>query len=188
MTDSANKPAFNATRRQFAGMGAVAAAAAATGWCASANAAALPVTERALGTASAKLFAPEAGSFPGLVMFASPAASAAANAAIARDLAGQGWSVMLVDAPNGDPQQINRAAKAHAAVLSTQTGVAVGEGAFVLRSFSAAQPAMSLASRSERQLAVRSGVLFALPAAAAKSAAQQESLHRAARSLYRLAA
>lgn len=188
MTDHAKMPALNATRRQFAGMGVVAAAAAATGWSASALAAPLAVAERSLGGSAAMMFAPEIGEHPGLVMFASPAASHAANAVIAKDLAGQGWAVMLVDAPRGDVQQINRTAKAHAALLAGQAGVASTADTYVLRSFSAAQPALSLASRSERQAAVRSGVLFALPVATAKSAEQQESLHRAARSLHRLAA
>lgn len=178
MTDTANKPAFNATRRQFAGMGAVAAAAAATGLSVSAKAAPLAVAERALGTSAATLFAPELGEHPGLVMFASPAASRSANAAVAKDLAAQGWAVMLVDAPRGDVQQINLAAKAHAAVLEGQAGVAKDAAGYSLRSFDSGQ-----SSLGKRAAVARGAALFALPVGTAKSAARRDSLHGAARSL-----
>jgi hypothetical protein len=184
MTDQPTKPILNTTRRQFAALGV--AAVAATGMGSAASAAALPVVESAL--AGSTLFAPEMGEYPGLVMYASPAASQSANAAVARDLAKQGWAVMLVATPSGDAQAINRAAKGHATALAAQPGV-TGEAAdYSLRGVSAAQPALSLASRSERQAAVQFGVLFALPAAAAKSATNRDSLDRAARTLYRLAA
>lgn len=186
MTDQANPTVLNTTRRQFAAIGMVAATAAATGFSATANAAPLPVAARAVaGVSVATLFAPELGEHPGLVMFASPAASRAANAVVAKELAGQGWSVLLVDPPLGDEQQINRTAKAHTALLARQAGVAKAESGYSLRSFAAAPPAFSLPGR---RAGARSAVLFALPAIAAKSDARRESLHKAARALQNLAA
>ncbi len=184
MTDQSTKFALGTTRRQFAAMSVAAAAAGGIG--SSASAAPLPVAERSV--SGGALFAPVSGEHPGLVMFASPAASASANAAVAQGLATQGWAVMLVPALSGDPQQMNRTAKGYAAKLAAQSGVSGDRDAYVLQSVSAAQPALSLASRSERQAAVQRTVLFALPAATTKSSAKRESLDQAARALYRLAA
>lgn len=181
MTDQSTKSVLNTTRRQFAAMSV--AAAAATGIGSSASAAPLPVAERTV--SGGALFAPVSGEHPGLIMFASPAASASANAAVANDLATQGWTVLLVDAPVGDAQQINRAAKAHAATLAGMTGVAKADAGYSLRSFDEAQPLLGI---GKRPAAKRAAALFALPVATAKDAARRQSLHNAARSLYRLAA
>ena len=183
MTDQSIKLVFNTTRRQFAAMSV--ATAAASGIGSAAAAAPLSVAERTV--SGGALFAPVSGEHPGLVMFASLAASPSANAAIAKELAGQGWAVMLVDAPSGDQAQISATAKAHTDALARQTGVATS-GAYNLCSFSAAEPALSLATRAQRKNSVCNGVLFALPAAASKDEARRESLNSATRSLYRLAA
>jgi hypothetical protein len=95
--------------------------------------------------------------------------------------------------------RINREAQNHVAYLNAQTGVAtaspvpsasgISKQGYVLQSFTAAQPALSLASREARIAANCSGILFALPAAAlSKSHARRDSLHIAARSLHRMAA
>lgn len=179
-------PVLSPTRRQFAAMSV--AAAAATGFSGSANAAALPVAEREIaGVTSAKLIQPIAGQNPGLLMFASAAASPSANAAIARQLAGQGWAVMLVDATRSDEPEVNALAKRYIAILAAQPGVAEADG-YVLRGFSAAEPALSLASRERREQAATKGMLFAMPATASKDSAKRDCLSSATRSLYRLAA
>lgn len=181
MTDQSTKPVLNTTRRQFAAMGV--AAVAASGFSGSASAASLPVAERSV--SGAALFAPTAGEHPGLVMFASPAASASANAAVARDLAKQGWAVMLVAAPSGDVRQINQTAKAHTALLASQSGVITAEAGYSLRNFDEAAPLLGIGKLPG---AKRGAALFALPVAAAKSDARRQSLHNAARALYRLVA
>jgi hypothetical protein len=194
----AGKLAIEPTRRQFAAMGAVATSM--LGWSGVAAAAPAAVSDSnvsvatELGQVAARLFKPEAGEQPGLVMFAFAAASASANAAVARQLAEQGWSVLLVDAPaDATPQAINRAARAHTAWLNSQPGVAGGNrsgGAddYRLRSIGATFPKLSLASRAERQAASRSAVLFAVPAGQdGNTKARTESLTGAARALHRLA-
>lgn len=177
-------------------MGAIAATA--LGWSGTAAAAPVAIVERGvsvptdLGLASARLFKPDAGEQPGLVMFAFAAASPSANAAVARQLAEQGWSVLLVDAPTGaSPKAINRSARAHVAWLKAQPGVVAtgGKDDFRLRSVVASFPQMSLASRAERQNAAKSSVLFAVPnGEAGNTKARNESLVGAARTLHRLAA
>lgn len=146
------------------------------------------------------LFRPENDEHPGVVMFASAAASRSANAAVAHQLASQGWAVLLVDAPeHADTKRLNRDAQTYTEWLVAQPGVlkpikataAHGESkhGFVLRSFSAAHPALSLASRTERRAANTSSTLFAAPAAViAQSKDRLNSLHSAARSLHRLSA
>jgi hypothetical protein len=194
-----NKPirdlVFNPTRRQFAAFGSVAA-------LCSGSAGATSLT---VGASSAKapshsvhrqgnLFRPESGEHPGLVMFASAAASHSANAAVAEQLASQGWAVLLVESHSSkDPDRINRDARAHVDWLVTQSGVAAipakesaANHCYTLRSFCAAQPKFSLASRDERQSASASAVLFAAPAALL--AKHSENLNAAARALYRFSA
>ena len=146
------------------------------------------------------LFRPETDQHPGVVMFASAAASHKANAAVAHQLASRGWAVLLVDAPvHADPSQINMDARKHVSWLTAQPGVmavnpvanayGISKQGYVLQSFSAAHPTLSLASREERREASCCGVLFALPAGAlAKADARRNSLSGAARSLHRLAA
>lgn len=146
------------------------------------------------------LFRPETDEHPGLVMFASAAASRSANAAVAHQLASQGWAVLLVDAPeHADTGRVNRDAQVHTEWLVAQPGVlkpnkatkadGMSKHGFVLRSISAAHPTLSLASRSERRLANVSSTLFAAPASVlAQSKVRLESLHSAARALHRLSA
>lgn len=194
--NSTAKLAIEPTRRQFAAMGAIATTM--LGWSGTAAAAPVAISERSASVATerghvtGKLFKPEAGEHPGLVMFAFAAASPSANAAVARQLAEQGWSVLLVDAPTGaNPQAINRDARAHIAWLNAQPGVVAvrGKDDYRLRSVAATFPKVSLASRAERQAASRSAVLFAVPAGQDSSTkARTESLTGAARALHRLAA
>jgi hypothetical protein len=191
--------AIEPTRRQFAAMGAIATTI--LGWSGTAAAAPIAIGERRVsvaaeqGQVAARLFQSEAGEQPGLVMFAFAAASPSANAVVARQLAEQGWSVLLVDAPtSASPQAINRDARAHIAWLNAQPGVASGNLAegkndYRLRSVAATFPKVSLASRAERQAASRSAVLFAVPNGRdSNTKARAESLTGAARALHRLAA
>lgn len=183
MTDATKTAALNATRRQFAAMGA--AAFASVGLGTRASAASMPVTERAVGGSAASLFVAESGEHPGLVMFAVPSASRAANAAVAKDLVRQGWSVLLVDKPEGDDRRINRTAKAHTALLASQPGVASAEAGYSLCSFAAAKPVFGLAkTRAE----TTGTLLVAIPVATRKDRVRRESLENAARLLHRYAA
>lgn len=200
-TTPTTSSAFMPSRRQ---LGAFGAAAAALGTAAAAPLVAATGVSRSpqlnVIKVEGNLFRPEAGKHPGLVMFSSAAASRSANAAVAHQLASRGWAVMLVDAPlHADPARLERDARTHVAWLSSQPGVAVSkpvsnahgisEQGYVLQSFSAAHPALSLASREKRRAANCSGVLFAVPAAVlAKAEARRNSLHVAARSLHQLAA
>jgi hypothetical protein len=186
--------AIEPTRRQFAAMGAIATAA--LGWSGSAAAAPIAVSESSAtvatgrGAVTGKLFTPEAGEQPGLVMYAFAAASPSANAAVARQLAEQGWSVLLVDAPaDASPQAINRDTRAHVAWLKAQPGVVGGTDDYRLRNVGATFPKLSLASRTERQAASKSAVLFAVPTGRdSNTKARAESLSGAARALHRIAA
>lgn len=190
MSEAANKSAMNLafkpSRRDFAALGAVAAISSS----AASTLAAATVSSK-MPSFSVKndgnLFRPETGEYPGLVMFASPAASRSANAAVAHQLASKGWAVLLVDTPtHGDSARINREAKAHAKSLVAQSGVLSPKNGFVLRSISAAHPTLSLASRAERRAANVSSTLFAAPASVlAQSADRLNSLHSAARALHR---
>jgi hypothetical protein len=197
--DQTTKSGFAPSRREFAAFGATAA------MC-SANAAPLAAATVSTKSVAQKvkisgnLFQPETGNHPGLVMFASAAASRSANAAVAHQLASQGWAVMLVEAPAlADPSQINLDAHKHVAWLAAQPSVvtskpvANGHGlskqGYVLQSFSASHPALSLASREERREANCCGLLFAVPIGAlAASDMRRNSLQLAARSLHRLSA
>jgi hypothetical protein len=200
--EPAGNSVLNPSRRGFAAMGVIAAA-----WSGSAVAAPLagnfkPQKAGALKVkVDGNLFRPEVGEHPGLVMFASAAVSSSANAAVAQQLASQGWSVMLVDSvPVDDPARITRAARAHVHSLLAQPGVletttpSANEDdramrGFMLRSVSAAQPSLSLASREERRSAAASNILFAAPGALLKKdQARFESLSGAARALHRRAA
>lgn len=205
MTKAANKPINNLSltpsRREFAAIGAVTAL-----WSGGAGATTLASAARSARSASLKvqntgnLFRPVSDDHPGLVMFASAAASRSANAAVAHQLASQGWAVLLVDAPqNADTASLNRDAQAHVDWLVAQPGVlntkkattnaGTSEHGFVLRSFSAAHPTLSLASRSERREANVSSTLFSAPAAIlAQSKDRLNSLHSAARALHRYSA
>ena len=196
---STDKLTVEPTRRQFVAMGAIATTV--LGWSGTASAAPIAIGEHSVsvsaarGPVAARLFKPELGEQPGLVMFAFAAASPSANAAVARQLAEQGWSVLLVDAPTGaSPEAINRDARAHSAWLTTQPGVAGGDlvsgkNHYRLRTVAASYPKVSLASRAERQAASRSAVLFAVPEGqASNTKARAESLAGAARALHRLAA
>ncbi len=121
---------FNPTRRQFAAFGSVAAL-----WSGSAGAATLTNTASPAKAAShnvqrqGNLFQPETGEHPGLVMFASAAASRSANAAVAQQLASQGLAVLLVEAPvTDDPDRVIHDARVHIDWLVSQSGVAAESG------------------------------------------------------------
>ena len=203
MSEAANNEALNLavkpSRRDFAAFGAVAA----MGSSIAAPLAAASASDKPRSLVvknEGGLFRPETGEHPGLVMFASVAASHSANAAVAHQLASQGWAVMLVNAPDyTDTVRVNRDAKAHAKWLLAQPGVSkpkksaaansTSTDGFVLRSFSAAHPTLSLASRAERRAANASSTLFAVPATdLAQSKDRLNSLHNAARALHRYAA
>ena len=193
MSEATNKAAMNLafkpSRRELAAFGAVAAIGSAT--AAPLSAATVSTKTHSLSVKNdGNLFRPETGEHPGLVMFASVAASRSANAAVAHQLASQGWAVMLVDTPaHADSARMNRDAKAHAKSLVAHPGVLTPKQGFVLRSFSAAHPTLSLASRAERRAANASSTLFAVPAfALAHSKDRLNSLHSAARALHRYAA
>lgn len=203
MTKAANKPVknlvFNPSRREFAAVGAAAALCSGNAGATTLAAAAQPIKSASLKVQrNGNLFHPETGKYPGVVMFASAAVSRSANAAVAHQLASQGWAVLLVDAPeHADPARVNKEAQAHSewlvaqpSVLKTQNATAgTSKHGFVLRSFSAAHPVLSLASRTERRAANASGTLFAVPAAIlVQSKDRLNSLHSAARSLHRLSA
>ena len=203
MSETANKAAMNLafkpSRREFAALGAVAAIS---------SSAAVPLAAANIPSAMAtlnvktegNLFRPETGEHPGLVMFASLAASRSANAAVAHQLASKGWAVLLVNTPDfSETTRINRDVKTHTKWLMAQPGVAKPKKSvaangmlnddFVLRSISAAHPTLSLASRAERRAANVSSTLFAAPAAVlAQSAERLNSLQSAARALHRYAA
>jgi hypothetical protein len=195
LSNTAKKVAFNPNRREFAVLGAVAA------FCSgSASATSLTDTTKSASPVSltvnrqGNLFRPESGEHPGLVMFAAPAASHSANAAVAQQLASQGWAVLLVENHGtDDPARISRDAHAHADWLVAQPGVAAvspegndAKHGFTLRSFSAVQPKLSLANREQRQAASASAVLFAAPTD--MLAKRAESLNAAARALHRFSA
>ena len=190
MSEAANKSAMNLafkpSRRDFAAFGAVAAMG--SGVAAPLAAATVSAKTSSFSVKNdGNLFRPEAGEHPGLVMFASPAASRSANAAVAHQLASKGWAVLLVDTPaHGDSVRMNSDAKVHAKSLVAQPGVLASKHGFVLRSISAAHPTLSLASRAERRAANVSSTLFAAPASVlAQSADRLNSLHSAARALHR---
>ncbi len=198
---SASNLDFSPSRREFAVVGA-----AATLYSGSAVAAPLadnfkPAKAAPLKVkADGKLFRPEKGEHPGLVMYASAAATASANAAVAHQLASQGWAVLLVETGAiDDPTRITRETRAHVEYLVAQPGVSgsvahatYGDSkmhGFTLRNVSAAQPSLSLASREQRRSAAVCNVLFAAPGALlAKDQARIESLNSAARAMYRRAA
>ncbi|MBK8373471.1 hypothetical protein [Sphingorhabdus sp.] len=203
--DVANNPSkkmeFKPSRREFAAIGTVAAM-----WSGSAGAAPLAVAAKPKKASPLKvevkgdLFRPESGDYPGLVMYSYAAASRAANAAVAHQLASQGWAVLLVDTDTDkSAADINRDAKRHVAWLMAQEGVSSNSAVsfakqgsdrgFALRSYSAAQTKLSLADRDQRRKAAASSVLFAAPEGlVAKSEARRESLFAAARALHRFAA
>lgn len=201
MSEAITKPAMNLvlnpSRRQFAALGAVAAV------C-SGHAVAAPLASHAMsrktGTLKVKiegnLFRPQVGEHPGLVMYASAAATKSANAAVAQQLASEGWAVLLVEAGlTDDPLRIAVDTRAHVGWLISQNGVSASGTdndkmhGFVLRNFSAAQPMLSMASREKRQCAATCNILFAAPKALlAKDKARTESLSSAARAIYRRAA
>lgn len=205
MSVVARKPTKNSTfapsRREFAAIGAATAL-----WSGSAGAAPLAAAAKPIKAKPLKvqvkggLFRPETGEHPGLVMYSYPAASRAANAAVAHQLASQGWAVLLIETDaSKNPADINRDAKRHVAWLTAQAGVASSgalafakrgsEHAFALRSYSAALKKFSLADRDQRRNAASSSVLFATPEGlVSKSEARRESLFAAARALHRLAA
>lgn len=205
MSDVANsmKKSLNIkpSRREVAAVGAVAAL-----WSGNAGAAVLQAAAAPVGAGplpvkvEGNLFRPESGEHPGLVMFSHAAASDAANAAVAQQLAAQGWSVMLVDTQSrSDHRKILAEAGMHVEQLLTKSGVAApgkaaknaaaGKKGYQLHAVSAAYPGLSLASRDERREAALSSVLFSVPTAlVAKDEKRMESLRSAVRALHKRAA
>lgn len=202
MTEAANKitenRVFKPSRREFAAVSTVAALWSGNAVAAPLSASTKPQAVRSFAAgAHGMLFRPEAGEHPGLVMFESPGSSRSANAAVAQQLASQGWAVLLVETKvTDDPAVIIRDARAHVDWLVAQPGVSAPNAdpvskmhGFTLRSFSAAAPALSLASRDERRAAATSNMLFAAPGAVlAKDKRRCDSLNVAARALYKRSA
>ena len=166
------------------------------------------------GPANGWFVRPASGQHPGVVMWPDAAGLRSSTQAIASQLAEQGYSVLVVDRSyhraiasavatgqgNGvhADQLVSRDARAFVAWLNGQETVqpaiaaadnisGIGNG-YSLRSISAAQPRLSLATRSERVAAARSAYLFAVPeATVARSPALMAKLHATARLLYRAA-
>lgn len=144
------------------------------------------------GTVSGMLLRSNGTAQPGLVVWGGTAGEAAA-----RRLAEQGFAVLLVGNSRhaaSDARAINREARALVAWLSTQDGVAaapassrvtaLGHG-YVLRSVSAARPALSLASRAERRQAASFGMLVAMPEmTVARSPERMDLINASARIAY----
>jgi hypothetical protein len=173
--DSSKTAGMRASRRQFGIMGAMAAVAGFSHPAAASMGRVKAISRPTSvstpnGSLNATFIAPENGQHRGLVMWGQGAASAT----VAKALAEQGWSVLLVAEPAGDAQQINRQARALIEWLDTQPEVAstgkssqksaagLGYG-YTLRSVSAALPRLSFASAAQRRLAAGSATLFAVP-------------------------
>jgi len=194
MRDNAgnNREFGQVSRRAFAAVGAAGAFAALTG-TAGATPLKVAATRVTVATPSGSVgglfIAAGEGRHPGVVMWAAPDAEP-----IARNLAERGFAVLLVDSSRhaaADPRSINREAKALVAWLADQPAVdrartvpgsaGIGNG-YVLRSVSAARPALSLATRAERKSAAACGMLFALPElAVARSPARMGAINDSAR-------
>lgn len=200
------------TRRGFAALGAAGAVAACIG-TAKAGAFELDETREAIatphGSASSWFVRPASGRHPGVVMWADPANLGGTDLAAARQLAQQGFAVLVVErgyrqlaAQTGGTashQVINRDARALVAWLNTQSAVqpavaratsvsGLGHG-YSLRTVTAAAPRLSLASREQRIAAAQSGLLFAVPdATVARDPARMDRLQEIARLAHRAAA
>jgi hypothetical protein len=185
------------SRREVAAMGAVAAMWSASAGAKTLNAGAAPASDGPLPVkVEGNVFHPVVGVHPGVVMFAHVGASDAANAAVAEQLASQGWSVMLVSSKlTTDYEAMRAEARKHVEQLLSLASVAApaktagSANGYVLRNITAAQPQLSLATRSQRQKAASSAVLFSIPAAvAATDKRRMESLSAVARALHSRAA
>lgn len=195
------------TRRGFATLSAAGAVAVCAG---AAKAAPLTLTESRTsvatphGAADAWLVHPASGRHPGVVMWPDAAGLRGSTLAVARQLAGQGFAVMVVDRTYHGAdlsgieahRRANRDAKAFVAVLNRHDAVqpaaaksgSLGNG-YSLRSISAAHSRLSLASRAERIAAAQSGLLVAVPdALVARVPAKMDKLSEAARLAFRAAA
>jgi hypothetical protein len=186
MTDQSTKPAFSATRRQFAALGSAALFAGSTGMALGKD---LTVIEAAVviatpaGERGGYYIKPEAGAFPALAIWAHSAAELTRYRAAARSLAGSGYAVLVVEAPAGaEPQALNRASKAVATWLASQPETAGSADDFALQSFSGAHGRMSLATRGERRTAVQSAVLVTLPKSLARQPNTRDTFAQLARS------
>jgi len=174
--------AFSATRRQvglfgliagIAGVAQPATAAAQSGLSfTGAKIATKSVTANVPAAASrASLFHQAGSKNRGLVVWGT---GDARSKDAARELAAQGWTVLLANCQGLTELEILRATKAYVAWLESQEEVIstglnaksasgnVGYG-YKLQSISAALPRLSLASRSERESAARSAILVAVP-------------------------
>lgn len=202
---------LNVSRRGFAAMGAAVAAAAGVGTAKAATPTALrksrEVIATPLGNADTYFVRPTSGQHEAVVLWAPGGEKRDANVAVADYLAEQGFAVLMVDRSYHDlaPGQIgglhvdqlaNRDARALVAWLNRQDGVqpssestagpaALGHG-YTLRTISAAHPRMSLANRSERQVAALSGMMVAIPTAGvARRPDRMEKLSQAVRLAHR---
>jgi carboxymethylenebutenolidase len=205
------------TRRGFGAIGAAGAFAACAG-AAKAKPATLVESRETVatphGAAQAWFIRPDTGRHPGVVMWPDAAGLRNSTLAVARGLAAQGLSVLVVDrtyreaklaelnSGQGDThhavQLANRDARAFVAWLNAQNSVqtasaksggmsGIGHG-YSLRSVSAAHPQLSLATKSERMAAAQSAFLFAVPDATVASMPEQMAkLSEAARLTYRAA-
>lgn len=142
------------------------------------------------GTVDGLFYAASGSKHPGVVMWAD-----ANGQAVARRLAEQGFAVLLANGTrhmDADHQAINREAKGLVAWLSQQEGVenvralpksnnGLGNG-YVLRSITAAQPRLSLASKEERKAHAMGGMLVAMPVVSvARSPQRMEVIEHSAR-------
>lgn len=184
------------TRRGFAAMGAGAAAFAVG---AKASTGTLEVTERVVGlpvgagSLAAKIYEPNTGEHPGLIMWAP---SGAGVRAAATRLSEQGWSVLVVNEEKDiDSPAFKRKARQLVAWLQQQPSVArlpgkvsggatdLGNG-YVLRSVGATAPRLSLASAGERRIAAQTAYLFAMPSTeTVRSPERLATLNEAARKM-----
>ncbi len=202
---------LNVSRRGFAAMGVAVAAVAGVGTAKAATPTALrksrEVVATPLGNADTYFVRPASGRHEPVVLWAPGGEKRDANVAVADYLAEQGFAVLMVDRSYHDlapgqtgglhvDQLAHRDASALVAWLNRQDGVqpssgnpaaptALGHG-YTLRAISAAHPRMSLASRSERQVAAQSGMMVAIPAAGvARQPERMEKLSQAVRLAHR---
>lgn len=168
------KPATATTRRQFGTLGLVAAACGLAG----SVSAAVPKTKIAEpgamiatgdGNSRASFFHPASGQHRGLVMWG---ADGAASQSVAREMAAQGWAVLLVhDAI--DDQRVYQQARTYVAWLEQQdcvasTGQSESDGGalgfgYRLRTVGAALPRFGFSTVAQREQAALAATLFAVP-------------------------
>ncbi len=121
------------SRREFAAFGAAAAFAGCTGMSSGSigdiaeTAVTVPAEQ---GSRSGYFIHPANGRHPGVVLWSGAIGLRDAHRDVARQMAAQGWSVLVVDSGNAghSAQRLNRDAKAHIAWLESQSVVAATSG------------------------------------------------------------